>query len=349
MRGRLAAHAFSPLKTPAPAADLRSMLRIPLPRLPRARRRALLLCAVPLLGAARPAWSLPGSQAARDVADATQLLDTHFGDDDKLAAAERLLQRAIKLEPSNARACLQLARLALARHGGDDAAVRPWLVRALALDPDEPRSHLLQADLHALNGRQAARRAALDQARALVRTAEPWLTIGYARYHADAGDWTLARQLYLRVEAGGPGPNPSTRQAYITALTRLAHFTAISRDPERLRALAAQAARERHPDDAWVLGSFAARFVAVGLFTDAVAHARAALRVMDYTAARLTLAAGLYGQAAALIHAQEAPAAAPLIDEARALGLDGRRVLERLSHGGAPVQALMPVLREIIP
>jgi len=329
------------------------MHRDPPPHRPTSRRRALLLCAAPVLSVAcGRAWGLPGPQAARDVADAAQLLDTHFGDDDKLAAAERMLRRAVAQEPSNAQACLQMARLELARHAGagdDGSAVRPWLNRALALAPDEPKVHLLQAELHALNGHQAARRAALDQARALLRTPDPWLTIGYARFHGDAGDWTLARQLYLRVEADGPGPNPSTRQAYITALTRLAHFTAISSDPARLRGLAAQAARERHPDDAWVLGRFAARFVAVGLFEDAVVHARAALQVMDHTAARLTLAAGLYGQAAMLIHAQDSPAAAPLIDEARALGLDGRRVLERLSHGGAPVQALMPVLRQIIP
>lgn len=325
---------------------IESMLRKPPHRCPSARRRALLLCAAPVAG---PAWALPASDAVRLVADATQLLDTHFGDDDKLAAADRLLQRAIAQEPSNAGACLQLARLGMARHGRDSGHYRHWLERALLLDPGDAKAHLLAAELHALQGEQGARRAALDQARALGSSTDAWLSIGYARYHGDHGDWTLARQLYLRVEAAGPGVNPSTRQAYITALTRLAHFTAISRDPERLRALAAQAARERHPDDAWVLGSFAARFVAVGLFEDAVAQARAALRVMNHTAARLTLAAGLYGQAAALIRADRAGAAAPLIDEARALGLDGRRVLERLSHGSEPVQALMPVLKEIIP
>ena len=312
-----------------------------------ARRRALLLgCAAALAG---PAWALPASTAARLVADAAQLLDTHFGDDAKLAAADRLLQRATTLEPSNAAACLQMARLGLARHGRDTHHYRHWLDRALTLDPLEHRAHLLAAELHALQGDLAARRAALDQARDLVSTRDPWLTIGYARYHGDLGDWTLARQLYLRVEAAGPGLNSSDRQAYITALTRLAHFTAISRDPERLRALAAQAARERHPDDAWVLGSFAARFVAVGLFEDAVAQARAALQVMDHMAARVTLAAALYGQAAALIKFERNADAAPLIDEARALGLDGRRVLERLAQGNEPVQALMPVLKEIIP
>jgi tetratricopeptide (TPR) repeat protein len=324
-----------------------SMLRKPPHRSPSARRRALLLCAAPVAG---PAWALPAPDAVRLVADATQLIDTHFGDDDKLAAADRLLQRAVAQEPSNAGACLQLARLGMARHGRDTGHYRHWLDRALRLDPGEAKVHLLAAELHALQGDQHARRAALDQARALGSAKnDPWLSIGYARFHGDQGDWALARQLYLRVEAAGPGANPSTRQAYITALTRLAHFTTVSRDPQRLRALAAQAARERHPDDAWVLGSFAARFVAVGLFEDAVTQARAALRVMNHTAARLTLAAGLYGQAAALIRADRTGAAAPLIDEARALGLDGRRVLERLSHGSEPVQALMPVLKEIIP
>jgi tetratricopeptide (TPR) repeat protein len=314
---------------------------------PPVRRRALLLCcALPLAG---PAWALPASTAVRLVADAAQLLDTHFGDDARLDAADGLLQRAIALEPSNAFACLQLARLGLARHGRNTQHYRHWLDRALLLDPREPRAHLLAAELHALSGDQAARRAALDQARDLTRTRDPWLTIGYARYHADNGDWTLARQLYLRVEATGPGLNSADRQAYITALTRLAHFTAISRDPDRLRGLAAQAARERHPDDAWVLGSFAARFVAVGLFEDAAEQARAALRVMEHMAARLTLAAALYGRAAALIQAERSADAAPLIDEARALGLDGRRVLERLAQGHEPVQALMPVLKEIIP
>ena len=323
------------------------MLRNPPRRPTSVHRRALMLCAA--LACCACAHALPASPAMREVADAAQLLDTHFGDEDKLSTAERLLQRAIAREPANALACLQLARLGLARHGGDTATYGHWLDRALALAPDMPQAHLLQAELHALQGRQAARRAALDEARALTTTNDPWLTIGYARYHADAGDWTLARQLYLRVEATGPGPSPSTRHAFITALTRLAHFSAISSDPARLRALAARAARERHPDDAWVLGSFAARFVAVGLFEDAVQHARAALQVMNHTAARLTLAAGLYGQAAALIHAGRQDAATPLIDEARAQGLDGRRVLERLSHGGEPVQSLMPVLRQIIP
>ena len=317
------------------------------PPAPPARRSALLLCCAAAL--AGPAWALPASTAARHVADAAQLLDTHFGDDAKLDTADRLLQRAIALEPSSAPACLQLARLGLLRHGRDTQPWRHWLDRALMLDPHEHRAHLLAAELHALQGDQAARRAALDQARDLASTRNPWLTIGYARYHGDQGDWTLALQLYLRVEAGGPGLNTSDRQAYITALTRLAHFTAIGRDPDRLRGLAAQAARERHPDDAWVLGSFAARFVAVGLFEDAATQARAALRVMNHMAARLTLAAALYGQAAALIQAERGDAAAPLIDEARALGLDGRRVMERLAQGSEPVQALMPVLKEIIP
>ena len=126
------------------------MLRdLPPTRPPSARRRALLLCAVPL---ASPAWALPASAAARHVADATELLDTHFGDEQKLAEADRLLQRAIALEPANARACLQLARLGLVRHGGDSAPWRHWLDRALRLAPDEPKAHLLLAELHALHG-----------------------------------------------------------------------------------------------------------------------------------------------------------------------------------------------------
>jgi len=296
------------------------------------------------------------SEGQKTVAEAKFLLDTYYGNGGNLQRASVLLNKALARSERDAEAYIQAARLTVM--GGhidreDDRtntadAYHALLDKALAIDPRNQKAHILKAEAYDLQKDYRREVAELDKAKAYGES-DPWLWMGYARFSERFDDHMSAYHFYSKVEALGPGTSLEHRRAYVYALDHLADFGPAPGEPFRLKELANTARRERHPTDAWTLGNFAEKFVYHGMFDDAIVFSREALQTMNYGAARLTLAAALYGKAALLIvEGKQRGDADRLISEAQKLGLNRSDILARLEDSGPQADRLMPTFRQIV-
>jgi tetratricopeptide (TPR) repeat protein len=168
--------------------------------------------------------------------------------------------------------------------------------------------------------------------------------IGYGRHFASVGDAERAVSYYAKARARGPGASLEQRNAFIAALLGLAGFV----EPETLKSLAELTRTERDPRDAWALGNFGDVAILAGLFDDAISLSRDALSTMSYGAARLTLAAALYGKAAELIANGQRTEATRLVEEARSFGFSKASILDRYAGADPTVERLLPTLQGIV-
>ena len=316
-----------------------------------------------LAGALAAALALSATPAAATRERSTQLalqakeaLDAHFGSRENLDRAAGLLRRALDEDDSDATVYVQAARLTIKGGHLVSSRFRPGtleaygelLDRALALDPGNAKAHILKAEYFHLGKNYAAERAELDKANA-TGTRDSWLLIGYGRHYETMRAQDQAHAIYEEARARGPGASLEQRNAFVAAVIKLASFAARANDRSTVRSLAQLARNERHPRDAWTLGSAANSLVRVGMFDDAIAITREALRVMNYGVGRLTLVTALYGKAAQLTLIGKRQEAAPLIQEARSFGYSRAAILDRFACCSGPVTAsLMPTLDAIV-
>jgi tetratricopeptide (TPR) repeat protein len=287
------------------------------------------------------------------LAKAQRLLDTYYGSSENLTQAAELLARVAQVDNRIAAAYVQSARLVImGGHlvsdeyvGGTVEKYHALLDKALELDPTNQKAHILKAEAYDIQGLYDLEKRSLDAAAKYGN--DPWLWMGYGRHAEKMGNRASAYMRYASVEAAGPGTEPSQRKAYVQALLELSSFR-IEGMPG-IEERAATALRERYPTDAWILGGFADKFIFRGRFDDAIFYARAALKTMNYGAARLSLAVALYGKAASLIAAgRPKNESAPLIAEAQALGFERSAVLRRLGQSGPAIAKLMPTIDRIV-
>jgi len=285
------------------------------------------------------------------VTEARLLLDVYYGNRHTLQKAGEILAQALTKNPRNAEAYVQAARLTVMGGHIVNLEFRANTIETYhaLLDQALTKAHILKAEAYDVQGDYNREKASLDQARTYGES-DPWLWMGYGRYYAATGDNRSAYQFYTKVEALGPGESATQRKAYVSALAELANYTPRGTEPTaRLRAMAGKAWKERHPADAWTLGSFAESFMCQNMFEDASIYAREAVRTMNYGAGRLTLAASLYAQAAQLrVDNKPRADSDKLITEAAALGFKRAAVLTKLQSCGADLQQLQSTLLEIV-
>ncbi|MBQ0932148.1 hypothetical protein KAK07_09925 [Ideonella sp. 4Y16] len=316
------------------------------------RTAAALLSTLLLIATPAPA----ADQGAADaLAQAKSEIDTYYGDVQHLNRAAPLLLKALSAEPGNAAIYVQAARLTI--KGGHVVAsqFKPGTVeaynelidKALALDPALQKAHILKAEVHDIRRQYEQERLSLERARALGES-DPWLWVGYARYYLKMGQSNQAFSTYLRVMRMGPGQGPEERNAYVGALNELAGFTLRPEDGVTLQDLGRRVREARHPQDAWALGNFAEQVLWRGMFDEAIDFSREALKTRDYGAARLTLAAALYGKAADQILLKQESGVQALLDEAAALGVSRQRILQHLAEDTPEARRRAPVLERIV-
>lgn len=320
----------------------------------------LLTCLVAALAMGGHSHAAPQPET-ETVAKARGFIETYYGESRLLTQATALLQQALAANPKDSNVYVQAARVtSFGGHINYDnfepgtlELAEALTDKALALDPENAKAHILKAIAFNRQKNWAEERKSLDRAKALG-TKDPWLMIGYGRHYDSLNDPSLSYHFYNSVVERGPGATPSERKAYVTALDEVSEFKepGVSRQ-ERLRKYAALSVGARYPTDAWTPHSYAARFIDFAMFDDAIVYARVALKTMNFGAGRQTLAAALYGKAAQLRMAGR-PAAelAPLISEARAFGFSKGAILEYLlvrrgieNH----TRALEAALIEVIP
>jgi len=287
--------------------------------------------------------------------EAKEALDTYYGNQAQLTRAAELLSRAIAENKGDASVYVQAARLTI--KGGHVVATqfRPGTVdaygelldRALSLDPRNSKAHILKAEYFHYKGDYVAERAALDKAQE-TGTKDAWLLVGYGRLYLGLGDVNRAFAYYSKARARGPEKSLEQRNAYVAALNGLAALAADSGDEKALRELIDATRRGRDSRDAWALGNLASSLLWAGMFDEAIALSREALRTMNYGAGRLTLTAALFAKAAELTLAGKHAAAAPLLSEARDYGYSKSAMSGHFNVGTAKVAPLLPILKTII-
>ena len=288
--------------------------------------------------------------------EAKEALDAHFGNPENLERAAGLLRRALDEDDTDPSVYVQAARLTVKGGHVVSSRFRPGtldaygelLDRALALDPGNAKAHILKAEYFHFKKDYPAERAELDKAQA-TGTRDSWLLIGYGRYHRTMRAHDQAYASYAEARTRGPGTSLEQRNAFIAAIVKLADYAASANDRSTVRSLAQLARNERHPRDAWTLGSVATSLVSVGMFDDAIAISREALSVMNYGLGRLVLVTALYGKAAQLTILGKREEAAPLIQEARSFGYSRAAILDRFACCSGPATAsLMPTLDALV-
>lgn len=282
-----------------------------------------------------------------EVAQARELIDTYYGQRARLQQAALLLKRAWERNPKDAHVYVQAARATvMGAHIRFEqfeprgmAAYGELLDRALALDPAHAKAHILKAEFFSLNGRFAEELRELETARSLG-TKDPWLQLGFGRHYRKMQDSAKAYEMFNAVSRRGPGTTASERKAYVQSQLKLAEIFDHTAEGvlQIARELAANAERERHPDDAWTPSNWAEFMLDREAFEDAIGHARTALKTMKFRAGDMVLAAALYGRAAQLIAGgkrENDPEVAVLVADARALRLARDEVLVYfLEHRG---------------
>jgi tetratricopeptide (TPR) repeat protein len=273
------------------------------------------------------------------VAEATELLDTYYGNQKNLAKAAELIERAYRNNPSDANAFVQAARLTamggaltFGRFKGDTVEHYGALLdKAISLNKKNQKAHILKAEVFKIQKRPADQFAELELAKALGDN-DPWLKIGYAVYFDETNATRQSFVAYEEVERRGPGSTASDRKAYISALTALSNFEIKGQSGlDRIRKYAALALKERYPTDAWTPLEFAETFVDNQSFDDAILYAREALKTMDFGAAKLTLAASLYAKAAQLkLQGGDPKQIAGFVNEAKGFKFSKNTVFEYL-------------------
>lgn len=294
-------------------------------------------------------------KAAQLALEAKQALDAHYGKQAQLALAAELLARALVEDKENAAIYVQAARLTA--KGGHVVATqfRPGsldaygelLDRALSLDPNNAKAHILKAEYFHFKGSPASERAELDKAKE-TGTKDPWLFVGYGRLYGSTGEFDKALASYSEARRRGPGESLEQRNAYVAALNGLAALAAATGDEKSLLELMDATRKGRDPRDAWALGDLSESLVRACMFDEAIAVGREALQTMNYGAGRLTLTAALYGKAAELTLAGSRGLAAPLAQEARNYGYRKASVLSRFDFRKAKAARLLPVLETIV-
>jgi len=273
-----------------------------------------------------------------EVAQARELIDTYYGNRDKLTRAAALLQKAYQRNAQDPDVFVQAARITvMGGHlsfadfvPGTVEAYGALLDHALALDPKHAKAHILRAEAFHIAGRYEDEKRELDAARAL-NIPDPWLLIGYSRYHRAVGEALQGFQYDIYVKEGGPGATASERKAYVQALYDLSGIRIGEQSwADWHTELAAEAMKQRHPEDAWTPLSWAEVFFERERFEDAISHARIALDTMKFGMGYQVLAASLCARAAQLVRGGRpvsSPEVQALLAEAKRMGVPRERVL----------------------
>lgn len=305
--------------------------------------------ALPIISLADPAT------ATRLVLEAKEALDGYYGSEAQLTLAAGLLTRAMAENKEDAATYVQAARL-VAKGGhivgknfrpGTIDAFGELLDRALSLDPNNAKAHMLKAQYFRQKGAHTSERVELDKAKE-IGTNDRWLLIDYARFYRSAGDLGNALRSYSEVRMRGPGESLDQRNAYIAALSGLATLAAVAGDEKTLRELIDPIRKDRDSRDAWALGNLAELLVRGGMFDEAIALSREALQTMNYGAGRLNLAAALFGKASELTLAGKTDLAEPLIKEARYYGYDSPSLLRCFEVRTPKMARLFPTIKALI-
>jgi Tfp pilus assembly protein PilF len=298
----------------------------------RLRHALLLLCC---LGTATARAAAPSSADALVDQAAGQL------DDGQPRKACGTLQAALRADPRNARAHMEMARCELKSSGLDTdalAAAETWLKKALALDPQLGNAYVLLGYVHTHQHYHGSARDAFAKARA-NRADSPWLEHNEAELLKDQGKTVEAKAEFARI--GGMAAVPA--QVRISALENLARLHA--RDHEVAQAQRAYLEQLAiAPGDRLVAGEYS-EFLRVRMLDLAESEKWARASDLTCQSCRRSLGRTLYLLWAQALIEERNPAKAELYyKEARAYVSDPADVLHEIADYPRP-HAILAALK----
>jgi tetratricopeptide (TPR) repeat protein len=288
---------------------------------------AITLTAVALLflgGCERPPDSAAKVAYLRDYEQARDILDVYHGRDEDLVRAASITRSLHDAAPSMPHAYVALARLVLDGGAAPDLfenfqqkvetaltalgrlvfdpkaahivvdAPEGLLKQALTLDPDLCDAHIALGRLYFVRERYAAALEELDRADRLKCTS-PWRLIHKAQVYIEFERFDDAAALLDQVPVASTTSSAVKRAPYVRALASKIWIAFIRGDRAAMIALSHEELALLDPDDPWGVGNVAWSLIDAGVFDEAVANAREALRRMDYGKAKSALGTALYG------------------------------------------------------
>jgi tetratricopeptide (TPR) repeat protein len=283
--------------------------------------------------------------------EARALIDKAHGPGALLEDAAQKLHRALTLDPAHAGAYVQICRLQIVGGPQTGRIFAPMkaetaesaIVRALDLDPRNGYAWVLQAHLHIDAHRLPEAKESLLAAEKFG-TDNAWLKLHWAEVYEEQGELELAADNYRAVISGG---TPSVR-ALAYAYSQLLAYYVVKDDWDKADE-AYRAGLDAEPGHNRMHADYATALVRHGQFSNAIAPARAALRVRSDEAARRTLARALYGRWAVLLAAGADREAASLLEEARSIMPDLRHVaFDAYREPGSRIIALTLVRQGLV-
>jgi Tfp pilus assembly protein PilF len=300
---------------------------------------------------------IPGAHAAdfgeteedrRDLKQAEQLLMAWPEQADGPARAKRIVDAVLDRNPAagdayRVRAMLQMNDGYFSGEKYEPLALERAersVDQAIAKSPDNDRAYVLRSRLYRLTGRPERARSDLERAESLAAD-NPWMHLAWSdvMFAEQQSDAAAAR---CRKAAGLSPENLDIQLNATSCLIRYHRRAGRNAEAEKLHLEMIG----RAPTRAWLRGNYAGFLECMPQrYDDAAAQAKAALMLMDYGVARLTLAVALYRRwAAQVLAGQQAPAESTW-NEARRLGdIDVAALLEK-QCGGRPLHDAMLALR----
>ena len=255
-------------------------------------------------------------------AEAAQILDEFPAADGAHNAAAEKLRQALVLDPTYAKAYVQVCRLQVA--GGPEfgrlfagvsaGSAQRAIFKAIELDPADGNAWVLRAHLLIGMHRLADAKLALIEAEKLGADS-PWLALNWAEVYEEEGNIEAAMEKY-RALVG----NPAAKKAALNrALQELTVYYVTKHDWERAEHTYREAVA-LNSAAAWLRMRYADALLRHGQFPKAISYARETLQIKDYAAARHVLAMALYGRwANAVINDEDRERARSSYEEAQAL------------------------------
>jgi Tfp pilus assembly protein PilF len=243
-------------------------------------------------------------------------------------AAEKLL-KAVQANPNYAKAYIELCRLHIMAGYRYSNVFEPLslntaeraILKAVELAPRDADAYILMGHLYINMNRISDATRALKTAEE-IGTDNPWLDLNWADVLEKMGQDERALQKVRAVIASGTKDHNALVSAHETLVR---YYVETEQWDEAEKAY--QKAVGLEPESAWLRGNYAAWLANRGQFERAIAHARDALKLMEYGAARHTLTISLLGAWATLTKNGQDPARArAYFDEAYAMRPDLRAI-----------------------
>lgn len=266
-----------------------------------------------------------------DVARAKELLDSWYGQQQRLLEAARLLENVLRVDDEFAPAVLQYGRVfgraayISGREYDPELLVqsRTWFLKAIELEPDYAAAFIKLSSNYINSGRHDEAREALARAEE-IGTDDPGVLLNYAAMLRREGRDQAALELYERIIEQGKRDDP----AFAAAAGLMASIYVDDGRYEEAKA-AYELRLEVAPDSAWYWGGYS-RFLLfrLGDVDGAIASGRTALSIMSYGEGRFGLACALFTKWGMMVEENgDTEASQRVFDEAFGLYPDLDRVI----------------------